>query len=93
MALTQNASRKLWFVVLATGLLQTMVLNGHYCCCVKAKLLLLLLYHRCLRMIVEALELRVKGRRDSHSWCMCVVGHGYGRLGVGARMEVVDGMK
>ena len=43
-------------------------------------------------MISEALELRVKGGRDSHSWCMCVVGHGYDGLGVVARMEVVDGM-
>ena len=42
-------------------------------------------------MISEALELRVEGVRVSHSWCMCVVSHGYGRL-VGAGMEVVDGM-
>ena len=29
-------------------------------------------------MISEALELRLHGGRVSHSWCMCVVGHGYG---------------
>ena len=28
----------------------------------------------------EALELRVEGGRVSHSWCMCEVIHGYGRL-------------
>ena len=28
----------------------------------------------------EALELNVKNRRVSHSWYMCVVGHGYGGL-------------
>ena len=43
-------------------------------------------------MIAVALELRVKGGRDSHSWFMCVDGHSYGGFGVGARMEVVDGM-
>ena len=32
-------------------------------------------------MISEALELYVEGGRVSHSWCMCVVGHGYSRLG------------
>ena len=51
----------------------------------KLRLLLLLLlsYHRRLRMISEALEIRVEGGRVSHSWCMCVVGHGYGGLGGG----------
>ena len=44
-------------------------------------------------MISEALVRRVKGGRDSHSWCMCVVVHGYGGFGVGARVEVVDGMR
>ena len=43
-------------------------------------------------MISEVLELYVEGGRDRHSWCMCVAGHGYGGLGVGAQMEVVDGM-
>ena len=52
----------------------------------------MLRYHRRLRMISEALELIVNGGRDNHSWCMCVVGHGYGELGVGARIEVVGGM-
>ena len=33
----------------------------------------------------------MKGGRASHSGCMCVVGHGYGRLD-GGRGEVVDGM-
>ena len=46
-------------------------------------LLLLLRHHRRLRTTSEALERRVKGGRDSHSWCMYVVGHGYGGLGVG----------
>ena len=27
------------------------------------------------------LELYVDGVRVSHSWCMCVVSHGYGGLG------------
>ena len=31
----------------------------------------------------EALELYVEGGRVSHSCCMCVIGHGYGRLGGG----------
>ena len=44
---------------------------------------LLLSYHRRLRMLSEALELRLKGGRVSHSSCMCVVSHGYGRLGEG----------
>ena len=48
------------------------------------ELSLLLLYcHRHLRMVSEALELYVNGGRVSHSWCMCVVGHVYGCLGVG----------
>ena len=34
-------------------------------------------------MISVALDLYVRGGRDSHSWCMCVVGHGYGWLGGG----------
>ena len=38
-------------------------------------------YHRRLRMISEAFELRVEGRRVSHSRCMGVVGNGYGGLG------------
>ena len=50
--------------------------------------MLLLSYHRRLRMISEALEFCVEGGRVSHSWCMCVVSHGYCRAG----MEVVDGM-
>ena len=40
--------------------------------------MLLLSYHRFLRMISEALELCVEGGQVSHSWCICVVGHGYG---------------
>ena len=43
-------------------------------------MLLLLTYHRHLRMISEAQELRVEGRWVSHSWCMCVISHGYGGL-------------
>ena len=39
-------------------------------------------------MISEALELRLEGGRVSHSWCMCVVTHGYSGLGVG---RVSDG--
>ena len=42
-----------------------------------------------LRMISEAQQLCVDGGRVSHSWFMCVVGHGYGGW-VGAGM--VDGM-
>ena len=57
-----------------------------------AVLLLLLSYHRRRRMISEALTLRVKGGRVSHSWCMGVVSHGYGRL-CGAGIEAVDGMQ
>ena len=34
-------------------------------------------------MISEALELLVESGRVCHSWCMCVVGHGYGGLGGG----------
>ena len=44
-------------------------------------LLLVLSYHRRLRIISEALELYVEVGRVSHSWCICVVGHGYGGLG------------
>ena len=40
-------------------------------------------YHRRLRIISEALELRVEGGRVSHCWCMCIVSHGYGGLGGG----------
>ena len=45
---------------------------------------LLLSYHRRLRMDFEVLELCVEGGRVSHSWCMCVVGHGYGEFGWGS---------
>ena len=41
-------------------------------------LLLFVSYHRCLRTISEALELRVEGGQDSHIWCMSVASHGYG---------------
>ena len=41
-------------------------------------------------MIAEVLELCVEGKPVSHSWCMCVVSHGYGGLG-GSWMEVVVG--
>ena len=34
-------------------------------------------------MISESLELCVEGRQVSHSWCMCVISHGYGGLGGG----------
>ena len=34
-------------------------------------------------MISEALVLRVEGGRVTHSWCMCVVSHCYGGLGIG----------
>ena len=34
-------------------------------------------------MISEALELHVEGEQASHSWCMCVVSHGFGGLGGG----------
>ena len=34
-------------------------------------------------MISEALELRIEGGQLIHSWCMCVVSHGYGGLGGG----------
>ena len=51
----------------------------------------LLNYHRRLRLISEALELRMEGGHVSRGWCMWVVGHGYGGL-VGVGMEVVDGM-
>ena len=39
-------------------------------------MLLLLSYHRRLKMTSETLELRVEGRRISHSWCMCVISGG-----------------
>ena len=42
---------------------------------------MLLDYDRRLRMISEALEQRVEGGRVSHSWCMCVVSHGYDGVG------------
>ena len=45
--------------------------------------MLLLSYHTILRLISQALELRVEGRRVSHSWCMCVVSHGNGGMGGG----------
>ena len=47
-------------------------------------LLLLFSYHRCLRMISEALEIHPEGGQDSYSWCMCVGSHGYCGL-VGGR--------
>ena len=34
-------------------------------------------------MISEALELCVESGRVRHSWCMCVVSHGYGGMGGG----------
>ena len=43
--------------------------------------LLSLSYHRCLRMISEAIELYVDDERVCQSWCMFVVSHGYGGLG------------
>ena len=45
--------------------------------------MLLSSYHRRLRMISEALELRVEGARVSNCWSMGVVTHGYGGLGGG----------
>ena len=45
-----------------------------------------------MRMVSEALELRMESGRVSFIWCMCVVCHGYGGLGW-AGMEVVDGMR
>ena len=42
--------------------------------------MLLLSYHRRLRTISEALELRVVGGRASYSWCMCVFIHSYDGL-------------
>ena len=44
---------------------------------------MMLRYRRRLRMVSEALMLRVIGGQDSHSWWMCVVAHSYGGLGVG----------
>ena len=46
-------------------------------------LLMLLTYHSRQRMISEALDMRVVVGRVRHSWCMCVVIHGYGWLGGG----------
>ena len=46
-------------------------------------LLLLLTYHRHLRMISDALELRVEGGQVSYSQCICVISHGYGGFGGG----------
>ena len=46
-------------------------------------MLLSLTYHRHLRMISEALKLRMEGGRVSHTWCVCVVSHGYVGLGGG----------
>ena len=40
-------------------------------------------YHRRLKIISEALELRVEGGGVSHTWCMGVVSHEYGGMGVG----------
>ena len=40
-------------------------------------------------MISEVLELPVAGGRVSHSWCMCLVSHGYG--GLGGHMDVGGG--
>ena len=34
-----------------------------------------------MRMISEAIVLRVEGRRVGHSLCMCVVSHGFDGLG------------
>ena len=53
--------------------------------------LLLLSHHRLLRNITEALELRVEFGRVSHSWCICVVSHGYGGFDLEWK-KVVDGM-
>ena len=57
--------------------------------CIYFDMLLLLSYHICLRMISEALDLRVEGGRVSNSWCMDVVSHGYGGLGQGWRWWTV----
>ena len=46
--------------------------------------MLLLSYHRRLRMISEAIDLRMEGERVSHSWYMGVVSHGDGGL-IGGR--------
>ena len=43
-------------------------------------LLLLLSYHRRLRMTHKSARAACGGGRVSHSWCMCVVGHGCGGL-------------
>ena len=42
-------------------------------------------YNSHMKMISKSLELYVEGGRVSHSWCMCVVGHGNG--GFGAEMD------
>ena len=66
-----------------------MLLDVMYCGTAKLHalsrliLLMLLSYHRRLRMIAEALELRVESERVCHCWCMCVVGHGDDGLGDG----------
>ena len=39
---------------------------------IVGSMLLLLIYHRLLRMILEALQLRLEGGRFSHSLCVCV---------------------
>ena len=41
-------------------------------------MLLLLSYHRRLRIISEAIEMRVEDGGVSHSWCICAVSYGYG---------------
>ena len=50
---------------------------------------LLLSYHRCLRMVSEALELSVEGGRVIDNWCMYVVSHDYGGLVQGWRWWMV----
>ena len=47
-------------------------------------MVVLLSYHRRPRMISEALELRVEDGWGSHSWCLFVVGDGYGGLSRGS---------
>ena len=39
-------------------------------------------------LVSEALVLYVEGGRFSHSWCMCVISHGYDGFG---GMKVMDG--
>ena len=60
-------------------------------CSTEDLLVLLLIYHWCLLMTSEVIELRVEGEQVNHSWYMCVVGQVYGWLG-GAEMKVVNGM-